>query len=47
MRGSLLLRKLQICEAGAEQDRDTTERLPDRLAIEVLDINAGLCVADF
>jgi hypothetical protein len=47
MGGALLLRKLKIGKAGAQQDRNTAERLPGRLAIGVLDINAGLCVANF
>ncbi len=47
MRGSLLLRKLQIRQAGAEQDRDTAERLPNGLPKVIFDIRAGLWVANF
>ena len=42
MRRLLLLQKLQIRQAGAEQDHDTAERLPDGLPIVVLDVRAVL-----
>jgi hypothetical protein len=47
MRASLLLRELQICKAGTEQDPDIAERLPNGLPIVVFDIRACPCVADF
>jgi hypothetical protein len=37
VRGSLLLRKLQIGQASAEQDRATAEGLADGLPIVVFD----------